>query len=174
MLILSRSYQVMFAHREKPCPVAPSSVRAQLSELQEPSCFTLYFNFSFCCPGSPQGISQLSCRDRQISPTYTLTRASLTSALILLVSVGHLYQKIHHVLILHSTLLCSGRLWGRRAWGTIPKAALQQGLQLWERLPSALSMCGSSDPPHWCHVSSLTCHHPAWEPCHISPHIAPA
>lgn len=86
----------------------------------------MYFDFSICCPGSSQGISRLSCRDRQISPTQPLTGACLTPALMSLLSVGPLYQKIHRVLILPSTLWWSGRLWGRRAWGSIPKPALQQ------------------------------------------------
>lgn len=114
----------------------------------------LYFDFSFCCPGSLQGISQLSCRDRQISPTQLLTRAGLTSALMPLVSVGHLYQKIHHVLILHSALWCVEGCGEGDHGAPSPSQHCSRYRQLWECLPSALS----SDPPRC--VCSLSCHYP--------------
>lgn len=55
-----------------------------------------------------------------------------------------------------------------RAWSTIPRPALQQvqaAVGLSAQCPEHM---WGSDPPHWCHISSLTCHPPAWELCHIS------
>lgn len=150
-------------------PVAPSCVHVQLSELQEPSrfCARLQLLLSWLTPAHftahLQGQTNL--------PFQPLTRASLTSltsTLMLLVSVGHLYQKIHHVLILHSTLWWSGRLWEGEHGAPSPGQHCSRYRLLWDCLPSALSTSESPDLPHWCHISSLTCHPPAWELCHIS------